>query len=385
MTLSHRPSQGHCSFVFVINFEQVLFFGYSYFPHFYYHHYFHYLPFYFLLLMLWILALQLLSVLFFIILSLLCLFLPHGGGHVPCQLQKTIPSKLFIVTLKQLSVNICQTFVIRNSNDLQQWSIMCRLFFLMFVWFLSIFTKQHTNINKNNLHIINHCHKLLLFSDNKTWKKKSTDSRFDVTMGSFDGLETWELVGLYIQSKLKKILPKSNFVLYQDDGLTLLRNLEGQQTDKVRKNIIRVFEDVGFSLEIETNFKEVDFLHVSLSLWNGTYCPYKKPNNRLLYIHGLSNHPPNIIKQIPNSIQQRLSKNSSNEEILNTAKCEYKDGLKKSGFKVDFKYTKNQQQKPKNRSRNIIWFNPLFNKAVSTNVANFFFDWSVDIFQGLID
>ena len=74
--------------------------------------------------------------------------------------------------------------------------------------------KQHTNIDKNDLYIINHCSKLLLFSDNKTWKKKLTDSCFDVKMGSFDGAEICELVGLYIQSKLEKILPKSNFGLY---------------------------------------------------------------------------------------------------------------------------------------------------------------------------
>ena len=191
-------------------------------------------------------------------------------------------------------------------------------------------------------------------------------------MGSFDEAEICELVGLYIQSKLEKILPKLNFGLYRDDGLALLRNLNGQETDKVRKNIIRVFKDIGFSLEIETNLKEVDFLDVSLNLRNGTYRPYKKPNDRLLYIHSLSNHPPNVIKQIPNSIQEKLSKNSSNGEIFNTAKCEYEDALKKSGFKVDFKYTKNQRQKPKNRSRNIIWFNPPFNKAISTTVAKMF-------------
>ena len=66
------------------------------------------------------------------------------------------------------------------------------------------------------------------------------------------------------------------------------------------------------------------------------------------------------------------SKNSANEEIFNTAQSKYKDALKKSGFKVDFKYTKNQRQKPKNRSRNIIWFNPPFNKAISTNIAKIF-------------
>ena len=84
------------------------------------------------------------------------------------------------------------------------------------------------------------------------------------------------------------------------------------------------------------------------------------------------NHSPNAIKQILNSIQERLLKNSCNEEISITAKCEYEDALKKSRFKVDFKYTKNQRQKPKNRTQNSIWFNPPFNKAVSTNVAKKF-------------
>ena len=37
-----------------------------------------------------------------------------------------------------------------------------------------------------------------------------------------------------------------------------------------------------------------------------------------------------------------------------------------------FEYTKNQRQKPKNRSRNITWFNPPFSKALSINVAKIF-------------
>ena len=59
-------------------------------------------------------------------------------------------------------------------------------------------------------------------------------------MFSFDETEICELVGLYIQSKLEKILPKSNFGLYWE---ALLRSLNGQQTDKVMKNTIRVFKD----------------------------------------------------------------------------------------------------------------------------------------------
>ena len=54
-------------------------------------------------------------------------------------------------------------------------------------------------------------------------------------MGSSDGAEICELVGLYIQSKLQIIPPKSNFELYREDGLALLRTLNGQQTNKVRR------------------------------------------------------------------------------------------------------------------------------------------------------
>ena len=76
--------------------------------------------------------------------------------------------------------------------------------------------------------------------------------------------------------------------------------------------------------------------------------------------------------QIIGFFQERLWKNSSNQEIFNTTKCKYEDALKKSGLKVDFKYTKNQQQKPKNRSQNIIWFNSQFKNAVSRNAAEIF-------------
>ena len=106
----------------------------------------------------------------------------------------------------------------------------------------------------------------MLFSDNKTRKNKLTD-----TTGNFDRAEIRELVGLYIQSKLGKILATPHFGLYRNDGPALLRNLNGQQTEKFKKSIIGVFKDIGFSLEIKTNLKEVGFLDSSLNLRNGTY------------------------------------------------------------------------------------------------------------------
>ena len=67
-------------------------------------------------------------------------------------------------------------------------------------------------------------------------------------MDSFDGAEICELVGLYIQANLGNILPTTNIELCRDDGLTLLRNPNGQKMDKKRKPIIKIFKDTGLAL-----------------------------------------------------------------------------------------------------------------------------------------
>ena len=56
-------------------------------------------------------------------------------------------------------------------------------------------------------------------------EKKNTDSCFDVTMGSYDGAEICELVGIYVLSLLANIIDKNNSGLYRDYGLILLRML----------------------------------------------------------------------------------------------------------------------------------------------------------------
>ena len=55
-------------------------------------------------------------------------------------------------------------------------------------------------------------------------------------------------------------------------------------------------------------------LHLTLSL--ESYQPFRKPNNDLIYIDINSNHPPQVLKQIPKSISKRLSENSSSKEVL---------------------------------------------------------------------
>ena len=61
---------------------------------------------------------------------------------------------------------------------------------------------NYDEITDKEKEIIIQAKKSLLFNGNETWCKKSSNSLFDVTMGSFDGAETCELIGSYILSKL---------------------------------------------------------------------------------------------------------------------------------------------------------------------------------------
>ena len=188
-------------------------------------------------------------------------------------------------------------------------------------------------------------------------------------MGSYDGAEICELVGIYILSSLTTIIHKTDIGLYRDDGLLVLRYMNGQQIDRTRKNIIKIFKNIGFKIEIETNLKVADFLDITFNLTNSTFRPYKKPNDSLLYINKMSNHPPQILAQIPKIINGRLSRNSSNEEVFNMSKEEYQKSLKYIHLKFNKVDRSNQKRK---RKRNIIWFNPPYSQEVATNVGKKF-------------
>ena len=164
-------------------------------------------------------------------------------------------------------------------------------------------------------------------------RKRNTESCFDVSMGSFDGAEICELVGVYILSSLSNKPDKQSTGLYRDVELVLLRNTSKQKTNRIRKDIIEIFKNAGFKIEIKTNLHIVDFLDVTSNLLDGTYKPYKKPNDQLLYVNTSSNHPPQIIKQLPISISNRLSNNSSNKQVFDKSKGEYKKALRESGYK----------------------------------------------------
>ena len=138
----------------------------------------------------------------------------------------------------------------------------------------------------------------------------------------------------------------------------------------------KIFKHNSLQIIIEANKKVVDFLDITLDLRTAIYKPYKEPNSNLTYIHKQSNHPPSIIKNLPKSINKRLSTNSKNAQIFIEACPPYTEALKKNGYNThlqfDNTFTDKNNEKDKTRKRKITWFNPPFNINVATNVAKRF-------------
>ena len=65
-----------------------------------------------------------------------------------------------------------------------------------------------------------------------------------------------ELIGIFAQSVLQNMINKEAMDLCRDDELIVLNKVGSQKKpDKIRKKIIQVFKDNGFSIDIvEVNF-----------------------------------------------------------------------------------------------------------------------------------
>ena len=93
-------------------------------------------------------------------------------------------------------------------------------------------------------------------------------------MGSYDGAEICELVGLYLLNQLSTVIDKSSVGLYRDDGLAAINNENGPKLHRISKDIIALFKEEGLSITIETNLIETDFLDVTFNLATKKYFPF---------------------------------------------------------------------------------------------------------------
>ena len=142
----------------------------------------------------------------------------------------------------------------------------------------------------------------------------------------------------------------------------------------IKKKICKVFADNKLKVTTEANVKIVNFLDVTPNLSTGIYKPCMKENDMPVYVNKQSNHPPQVLKNIPLGINERLSRISANEEEFRKAAPPNQEALIKSGFnhQLEFKPPEPQLTKKRRRKKEVIWFNPPFSRNVKTNVGKEF-------------
>lgn len=241
------------------------------------------------------------------------------------------------------------------------------------------FAKESTKVSEQEIKIILNASKSVLHNKEEVWVKRKSNTEenelFDITMGGKHGAEICELVGLYILHKLRNALPNLTTGLYRDDGLMVIeKNKSNVDIEKIKKSMHNISKEMGIKLDIENPSRKINYLDLSFNLYNHTFQPYRKENSKIIYINSKSNHPPAILKQIPKMIEERLSKNSSNENLFNEISKDYNDAIKLSGYnyKIKFKDEDDEKKQPRKRKRKIIWFNPPYCKSIKTNIGKKF-------------
>ena len=110
----------------------------------------------------------------------------------------------------------------------------------------------------------------------------------------------------------------------------------------------------------------------TFNLCTRKYQPYKKPNDTPTYINVNSNHPPNIIKALPNNISKRISNISSDKATFNNVAPSYNDVLSASGYKENLTYQQDLKPSKKVSQKKVIWFHPTYSVNVETNIGKTF-------------
>ena len=236
------------------------------------------------------------------------------------------------------------------------------------------FANEYTFIDETTINTILNARKTLLYHENRIWTK--TEGGFDIPMGSYDGAELTDLVGLYILHRLKQTVPEIDFGLYRDDGLGMYRRIPATRLNKIIKTIKDLFKEMGLEITMEKDLTRVNFLDITFDLSEETFEQYRKPNDKPNYVNVESNHPKMIIKNIPKAVNRRLSEISCSNDKFIKHKETYQNALNNSGHRYKLQYEdidrRVKTKKTKQRKRKILYFNPPYNKNLKTNIGKEF-------------
>ena len=148
-------------------------------------------------------------------------------------------------------------------------------------------------------------------------------------------------------------------------NIAVFRNTNGPQAEKIKKHFQSIFRKNNLNIIVKCNLKIVDYLDVTSNLSDGLYKTFHKPNSEINY---KSNHPPSIIKQLPLSVESRLSKLSSDKNIfIQAASVYHQEALKRAGYNHQLSYNNSDKCNSNNNNNNSINNNNNNNNNNNTN------------------
>ena len=148
------------------------------------------------------------------------------------------------------------------------------------------------------------------------------------------------------------------------------------QLETIKKSLQKTFKDFGLEIAAESNLKIVNYLDVTLNLNDGSFRPCDKSDDIIQYINKEFNRSHNLIKHLPVSIEKQFSNNSFDKKIFKEPAIYYQDTLNKAVFINKVAYhapsVSNQENKNKNRQRNVIRFNLPCSKNATARIGQSF-------------
>ena len=103
-------------------------------------------------------------------------------------------------------------------------------------------------------------------------------------MGSPDGAEVCELVGLYLLHKTSSFIPLGYTGLCRDDGLILVTDPNGPKMERIRKDLFNAFKEEGLKITVYPPSNHVNYLDVTLHD-DQSFRPFRKEDKTTLYVH----------------------------------------------------------------------------------------------------
>ena len=132
------------------------------------------------------------------------------------------------------------------------------------------FAESIINLDDQDEKIIHQSRKSLLLNQEQTWMKKG-NGMFHVLIGTYDGAEVCELIGILLLNLLGRQYDAKNIGLYRDDGLSIFKDCSGTQMKNIKKHLQKVFKKNGLEVLMECNMKVVNYLDPTFNLEGGTY------------------------------------------------------------------------------------------------------------------